>query len=298
MTRQATLSIVCQIFNKRKKSKSGLHYRTRPIPLIITKNLNKSSCVFDSFIIYLFNNQGLDSMKRLSIILSALLFAGCWGASTGMVLVKNCIGYYYSFANEPIVHTKTDGDNIQIFIDPVNSNDCIIYSKEFAATESDFHKISSELGDTGFSKKKIRALYGVIENYSVYPYPSEIEITSDSDWDSLHPAGELINDCFTIKYCSYLEYIESDYKIEDLLYKPIEKNLSELKSNDLKFLDYYINGVSYEEIIDQLRYNGQAYPIVLTAVSQPAPHTTHNLTIVWHLHNGTECTSCAEVTVP
>lgn len=101
-----------------------------------------------------------------------------------------------------------------------------------------YEALCEENGDTDYNR--------LVWFFEGVPRPGEVatsfspdlvsvNVTSDQEFDALHPVGTSLNDCIQIKYASILPYIVSGY---DRAQRPIVKvqNLGEVKPVDLRLL--------------------------------------------------------------
>lgn len=103
--------------------------------------------------------------------------------------------------------------------------------------EEVFHPIAKANGDTGWDAEVRERLYGPWPVY-IYPDVVRIDATSNQDYDDEHPAGTLLNDCFSLSFYTAYEFINSGYKNEEqLVHKDIL--LSELTSQDMRIMHDY-----------------------------------------------------------
>ncbi|MBE6206741.1 MAG: hypothetical protein E7133_06730 [Rikenellaceae bacterium] len=70
---------------------------------------------------------------------------------------------------------------------------------------------------------------------------TDIKITSQQDWDDIHTAGAILNDCFIVKYKSYKSHIESGYKTPTE-FEIVSEQISNIESiylADLRYMIFY-----------------------------------------------------------
>ena len=60
-----------------------------------------------------------------------------------------------------------------------------------------------------------------------------VNIVSDKEWDSKHPAGTSLNDVFNISVQSYQHFINNGYTYDGIAHPDIHKSVSELSPGDL-----------------------------------------------------------------
>ena len=100
-----------------------------------------------------------------------------------------------------------------------------------------------------------------------------IEIKSSADWDAEHPAGDSLNDLFTIDFESLYPYIKQGW-IDYPTFTHISKPLSQLEEEDLMLLR--INSTYEENKTD----------ITLTTSTLPTTAGTHTIFVTLTLDTG------------
>ena len=162
-------------------------------------------------------------------------------------------------------------------------------------------------GDTSYTRHKIPTL-GTLNTVYSYCDFTEISITSDSDYDSFHPAGQSLNDIIHFVAFSPNKFIRSGYKdkfdyrtateLSDYLwsighqlnyygnwmkypqpYHPIDKPASEITSEDLILLGH--------------KYFDYLFWIIFE--KEPDSPGTHNIKVTLHADNGKVYENTVEV---
>lgn len=196
-------------------------------------------------------------MKLRSILLalaSLLVLTACPIGSVIQYIHTNSFAYQYVITkhfelSEPRI--SQDGSSVSFTLDFTGEGAAIDYREEV------FHQIAQENGDTGWDAEIMERNYAGQWPIYIYPDLVRIDVTSNQDYDDEHPAGTLLNDCFSLAFSTAYEYISSGYKNKDqLVHKRIL--LSELTSQDMRIMhDYpglYIERLPENRGIHELRF--------------------------------------------
>ena len=100
-----------------------------------------------------------------------------------------------------------------------------------------FDKIALENGDTGWKDYLDPTMEHLWETY-LYPDGLTIEVTSNVDFDTQHPAGTSLNDCVYLQYSSAYDFVHSGYNPEKTMATK-QSLLSDLALDDLRMLRVY-----------------------------------------------------------
>lgn len=199
---------------------------------------------------------------KLSVLISMFLFQGC------DVMIYNTFSSYITvyYDYDDIALSLTDNGNIRISYDTVSSH------KEYYWNSTGQNKIVYDSlcevhNDLGYDKKRGYIAvpdWGSCSTFDI----THIDVVSNTNYDGLHPAGELLNDIIYIISASPKKYIDSGYnfsydweketpeifkkepeltynfcnKSELPNYSPIVQKLSDIKSNELAMLPAYYFG--------------------------------------------------------
>lgn len=239
-------------------------------------------------------------MKRITIILLAVIVSttlgSCFKQNAGFRYVKSksYITNYLMFREDfSIISCSCDVDgNISIgcqLCDEVGRYSGYSYDDD---PGSIFWKTAEKYGDTGYERFGWK-VYIFNSSHLSDPYIraatantiNRIDITSDMEWDTAHKAGDILNDCFTISYRSYADFIESGYaeaekaSVDRVRTVPID----ELKENDLRLLRNWPDSKT---------------PIfAFKSTTPPTVAGTHNLSITLYLDDGTTRTGSVETVI-
>jgi hypothetical protein len=106
-----------------------------------------------------------------------------------------------------------------------------------------YRSICAQNNDVTFNRE-IWLLLRMPETIALTPDMVSLEVTTNQDYDDLHPAGSSLNDCVMIEYWSAYPFIQAGYKPDKKdgwSYHPEfyhKKLLSELQAEDLKIVLY------------------------------------------------------------
>lgn len=152
-----------------------------------------------------------------------------------------------------IVHTKPDA---HIVWHDSQGQDSILY-----------HNISVKNNDVGYPLKYTYRF----PNICFFQNFTSIELTSDQDYDEIHKAGESLLDIVYYQASSCLNFIESDYKIEEQYQRVIVEGDS-LTTRDMKLL----------------RWGSNLWLFELNFPTPPTLSKVHNFTITLVADDGTK----------
>jgi len=171
----------------------------------------------------------------------------------------------------------------------------IIGSFRSEGSKSAYDRLCEKHNDMSYNRKiTIRGANPTPPNEFLYADLLSIEVSSDNDFDDIHPAGTSLNDLVMFLAVSPKKYIDSGYKNiynwkkgnhepatdryfysyydqfadtdKNVPYHPVEKMVSDLNTEDLILLG---NGVySVDWILFLLRFN-----------TLPTENKTHNITV-------------------
>ena len=216
----------------------------------------------------------MEHIKTVIICGLSIMLSSCWFER--FYLCKYFFDAYDPIRNTPILRWNADDNRIRCIL-----HDNIMYS--YGSPE--YISIAEELGHTGYEKLGDKTVTGAPERgyYALYQTISAIEITSDIAWDEKHEAGASLADCFDISYVSFAEYIDSRYDVKKIrtVDKLITKPLTELSENDLRLIR---------------TYGEQDFALDVTSL--PTSEKLHNLSIIFHIEDGTTRERTIEVEFP
>ena len=81
--------------------------------------------------------------------------------------------------------------------------------------------------------RRIYLINDILSNSFLTPDVISYEITCESDYDALHPAGTSLKDCVGLEFTSFQEFIDSGYAYEP---KTKTLNLNELTNESLRLM--------------------------------------------------------------
>lgn len=95
----------------------------------------------------------------------------------------------------------------------------------------------SVLGDTA-EEGDLLSLYGIIADASLALDKglTKIEVTSESDFDQVHPAGKSLNDIAYIEFYSYAESLDTKINPKTMRDNIMSKRISDLTARDIRVI--------------------------------------------------------------
>ncbi len=190
-------------------------------------------------------------MKRISIILlSVALLYGCSEKSgdAGSYIYRRSFAMMFSETNSigliEEFHSPTESEiRFGIYLDM--SSSCM-YS-DTGEKKEQYDALCEKYGDMTYNRKDF-IYYGGdnMPSFQMYSFVS-VEITSDADYDDLHPAGSSLADLFIFESTSAKPFVDSGYEMYEYVWwidgqtyetplYPVRKKASELTEYDLMLL--------------------------------------------------------------
>ena len=177
-------------------------------------------------------------MKRCIIIFTLLLsLAGCEVRKVGFRA-----GYIscYMYFNPDEINVTYESGTVSIELSSSNPNrDIYVDSHSFVFGDNPllaerYYALCEKFGDI-----KSDGFVCYDPSYSIYPFAcfeiiNSVSIVSDNDWNAEHPAGTLLNDMFSIRYCTFYPYISNNYTGQT--YTLVTTSLSELLEDEMKLI--------------------------------------------------------------
>ncbi len=175
--------------------------------------------------------------KILYILFTVLILTSCEPVKTGLR-----IGFIscYTYFNPDTFDVTYEDNSVSVRLQPqhwqnniyVNSHDFVFADNKLL--EERYNSLCEKFGDIypgGFSCQST--------DYSAYPAVcfeiiNSVSIVSDNDWNAEHPAGTLLNDMFSIGYCTFYPYISNNYTGQT--YTLVTTSLSELQEDEMKLI--------------------------------------------------------------
>ena len=163
----------------------------------------------------------------VAVAVAALVMVGCWAGKD-----------YFS---RSYIHQYILYDDIYVRRSNLNTKYIDLYGKiskrvDFTSEGNDkieYENICKANGDTSYNSY-IHTPSGGPTIMTEHPHFAKINVYSNKDFDTAHPAGVALNDVMNIIYRSPQEYIKSGYTADSTLYFDTVKRLSELGEEDLK----------------------------------------------------------------
>ncbi len=190
------------------------------------------------------------SLRVLPIIILLLVLGSC-----------NRVYHYYSYSYvlqydeiedfQPKVYKRQYTDDIDPYCIELRFSSS--RSASFLSESQDrawYYQQSIENCDTSYNRE-VGLILDMIysDNISWSDNLVSINVVSDKDFDSDHPAGTSLNDLIYIRYTSAYKYINNDYD-DSFTPEPEEEYLSEIDQNDLKILVYETPRLSFARLSD------------------------------------------------
>ncbi len=181
---------------------------------------------------------GLNNMRklRLGVFVSAfmLLMSSC-DRVTSHYVESYIMGYELYDGIHAYTTTSTDGGIKGIGLSPSIYLDLEFRDDRWKGVLYD--SLCFAHGDMDYNRN-VRLLMDDVHigmaPIAFNPNPTSLDVVSDKDFDSMHPAGKSLSDVIDVTYMSYGEYVKSHYTSSE----PTEtvKRMSELTEDDLFLL--------------------------------------------------------------
>jgi hypothetical protein len=173
--------------------------------------------------------------------LAVIIFVGCQKPIDGAYFSKTFI-HVYLLPDTLRCHWESEYDVVVMGF----------YGKKIDGGDNEFEELSEKFGDTYFNRKLVP-----FSNRAIADEFTSIDITSDRDFDSEHPAGTSLGNLVKFYGISFWKYIENGYKFApyDTPNVPDElnnhthnlqrgeylvfKKLSDLEPQDMKLLSLF-----------------------------------------------------------
>ena len=138
--------------------------------------------------------------------------------------------------------------------------------------------------------KEIRYIVALPNQYLACDFTS-INVTSDADFDDLHPMGSSLNDIFRFMSWSPYRYILDGYRYYEEKAKKVSKYFKNYYGNDWfdyskRSCNYPVDKMACDIDPDDMTLLGEISICVLKAESNPTISKQHNLTITLTADNG------------
>ena len=241
---------------------------------------------------------------RITAIFVALSLLSCWGMDNNYPKPYAYKSYAASFVkiSDMSISVKSDNDIcVELFFD---------LNTAIGGGNDRFENYIDEYGDTGYC-----GIWDNKDHFRTYPrfsidYPVLIEIRSDKDWDTEHPAGSLLNDLFDYYALSAYPFVKAGYKMytpsgNDIIYDKVwsyyyddvyyddvyHDNYEDMYVEAVEHYDYEYNSLERYPIVkplDEVEENdffmlgtgiGNGTLFVLRSVCEPEMEKLHELTI-------------------
>ena len=225
-------------------------------------------------------------MKRLILlsIVAMLLYIGCDRVKT--VLFRSYITmYYYS---ENIQLKITEAGNIAIYKEYTSENDKVktaVYSFESKGEEKKrYDELCKKHNDMSYNQKRRYIKFTGWGICSAIDF-REIEVVSDKDFDSEHPAGTSLKDIVRFVSVSPKKFIDSGYK-ETFNWRRNKPKIFKKEKETDKLFDYSesknyfpINGLLKDIGKDEMQMLPEDTHGILFFDKEPTAEKEHTLTV-------------------
>ena len=232
-------------------------------------------------------------MKRLILlsIVAMLLYIGCDIAKT--VLFRSYINTY--FYNKNIQLKITEAGNIAIYKEYTSENDKVktaVYSFESKGEEKKkYDELCKIHNDMSYNQKRRYIKFTGWGICSAIDF-KEIDVVSNKDFDSEHPAGTSLKDIVRFVSVSPKKFIDSGYK-ETFNWEKKEPKIFKKEEETDKLFDYSelknyfpINGLLKDIGTDEM----QMLPVnthgILFFDKEPTAEKEHTLTVTIYTREG------------
>ncbi len=215
-------------------------------------------------------------MKRISIILlSVALLYGCSEKSgdAGSYIYRRSFAMRFSETGylelrESYLYDQP-GIGFGIYLDM--SSSCMY--TDTGEKKEQYDAFCEKYGDMTYNRK-VFVYYGEISSFQMYSFVS-VEITSDADYDDLHPAGSSLADLFIFDATSAKPFVDSGYEMHEYVwfgdgkihktpYYPIYKKVSDVIPYDFLMLSSGSTGAGGHLHFESLPTLSQTHTFTVT----------------------------------
>lgn len=227
----------------------------------------------------------MKEFKKMAFIIACIInFVGCVRAGHfGEIYCQSYVYYYLHVKDFAFEYIPEQAKLRVSAVCDYNDPNTLCQHSKLAAQREKFQQLSIKHNDTSWNQwiNELSVVERTTATVLKHDY-SSITITSDTDYDELHPAGTPLDDIVGFQGYSYKPFFDSGYKW--LGYYPdgnatiIEKTLNELTNDDLTALAKRARNDSMQH----------PYDFAFNFLSLPTASKVHNLKIKFTTDTGSE----------